>query len=357
MHVVRRIGKHTIRVDCSSAFGLELDKNLLLDRFGSLPTLQLSRKQLLQKLSSGDEYYPISLHWELLDKCNLACPFCYIVGHSSNRVVRFEAIRQHLKDLIDAGLLFCTLTGGEATLHPDFTAIYTYLKSNGVFVELFTNGLLLPDEVFLALQRQKPLGVEVSIYSLDDAVLKQVYKAATEQPAQSVLNNILRLKQVGINVSCKTLATRLTADEVASIAEWCKQNDVRHERSTKIIGAHDGQSLARFSVEAPRTITGNEATISSGHVALSCGTKNYGCALDSSFSLYPCPSIRHRDAYFDVTRLGMPDALTRMKDYIRGHQDLEIFTKGNTFQSSRPCLATAIPVRSKSGRVIFLTAT
>lgn len=356
MQVVRKIGKHSIKVDCNSGYGLELDRTLLEDSPQTLASGRLTRKQLLQKLSSGDEYYPIAVHWELLDKCNLACPFCYIVGHSNNRVVRFNSIRHHLSDLIDAGLLFCTLTGGEATIHPDFVEIYRYLKNNGVLVDLFTNGLMLSDEIVNVLQLQKPMSVEVSIYTLDDEVLRREFGAKIDHPAQAVLNNILRLKAVGINVSCKTLSTTLTANQLGQISDWCLRHKIDHESSNKIVGTHDGKSMNHFSMPMSPPASNSNAHNLTEHVALACGTRNYGGALDSSFALYPCPSIRHRDAYFDVRTLGLAEALRKMKTYIRDHQDLKIVSNGSAPITARQCLATAKPVKSSSGRTIFLTA-
>ncbi len=357
MKVLRRIGKHAVRVDCNSAYGLELDKTLVQSANQSNRSINFTRKQLLQSLASEDEYYPISIHWELLDKCNLACPFCYIVGHSNSRVVRFRDIEQQLSEIVDAGLLFCTLTGGEATIHPDFVEIYGYLRSRGVLVDLFTNGLMLSREIIDALESQKPMTVEVSIYSLDDNVLAEKYGAKAKHPAKAVLNNVLQLKRAGINVSCKTISTTLTEPEIQEISEWCTRHEVHHESSGKIIGAYDGQSLSQFAIttEQPRD-SDHVKKIPVEYSALACGTRNYGAAINSAFALYPCPSIRHPEAYFDLRTLGVSEALRKMKAYIRGHQDLKIVASDSTQVLGRPCLANAKPIRNNNGRIIYLMA-
>lgn len=97
-----------------------------LEKNGSL-VKSMSPSQLCG-LISGCSYTPMLLTWELLDRCNFYCPFCYIVGHSHNEQVRFENIKSKIQELIDLGLLYCTLTGGEILLHKDFKEIYSFLK-------------------------------------------------------------------------------------------------------------------------------------------------------------------------------------------------------------------------------------
>jgi hypothetical protein len=81
MEVIRRIGDMELLIETSEAHSISFPE-------GSLPETtydaegqpNLSRRQVLQLLSNGDSYRPLSLTWELLDRCNLSCPFCYIVG-------------------------------------------------------------------------------------------------------------------------------------------------------------------------------------------------------------------------------------------------------------------------------------
>lgn len=350
MEVLRRIGSHELLIDVAEPCGISLEEDLLRgipDADGTT----LSKRAILRALASGDDYFPLSLHWEVLDKCNFRCPFCYIVGHSFQRVVRFAEIQPHLTALIEEGLLFAILTGGEVTLHPDFCQIYGFLKTHGVIVELFTNGFMISEEMFDLFTRLRPYAVEISLYSLDDAKLRSVYGATGNHPAQTVLNNVLRFKRLGLPVVCKTFLNSQTAQDFRDIARWCEANGVEHYSSSDLTPAYDGADLSAFRVqgrEPKKLVILNEGQ---KNVCLPCGTKNYGCAITPAFELFPCSSIKHRDCYYDIRSLGLREALRQMKAFLRRFQNSEIVEAAATGGRCKTCIAFSAPVRDASGQI------
>ena len=298
--------------------------------------------------SRGDQYRPLSLVWEMLDSCNLACPFCYIVGHSNHKIARFGEIEQHLTDLIDAGLLFCTLTGGEATIHPDFATIYEFLKSRGVVVEVFSNGHAIEDDIIALFARLPPADIEISIYTLDDQRFREIYGFRAGGGATRVLRNVLKMRDAGLNVTCKTFLNVVTAEDIESVIGWCASNSIDHYSSSEITRAYDGTDLEAYAIEP----TGNASAPSTHHTAtcLPCGTKNYGSAINAAFQIYPCPSIRLADCTYDLRTMGVPVALAAMKAFMRQFQDTEIRRSGGSKCAS--CIAGAIPVRNDVGEIM-----
>jgi hypothetical protein len=85
---------------------------------------------------------------EVTNACNLACPVCYSDA-KGDRKMPLDLFKQYLLRLIDAkgGLDSVQLTGGEATLHPEFWEMVRFLHGlNGVSrIYVPTNGLLLAD--------------------------------------------------------------------------------------------------------------------------------------------------------------------------------------------------------------------
>jgi MoaA/NifB/PqqE/SkfB family radical SAM enzyme len=358
MEVLRTIGRHEILVNVSASAEISLEEATLLGIASKDAVGSQSKREILQALSTGDEYFPLSLHWELLDRCNLSCPFCYIVGHSSNPVLRFPQIQPHIADLIEEGLLFCTLTGGEVTIHPDFSEIYTFLKANGVLVEVFTNGYKLDDNLVELFLRYPPYAVEVSLYTMDDAKIRSAYGANNDNVATTVLRNVLRLKNEGVNVVGKTFLNALTDADIGGIQAWCQDNGIEHYSSSDFTPAYDGVDISGFRLASGIVpIRGAPLRSHNRNVCFPCGTKNYGCALTPSFEIFPCSSIRHRDCYFDLRQLGVRESLLRMKTFMRKFQDTEIVGACGGTVGCKTCIAFATPSRNASGDIVFFAQT
>lgn len=353
MDIVRQIGRHEVLVDVNESCGVSLEETTLREIASDEDTTTVSKKEILRALSSGDEYYPLSLHWELLDKCNFSCPFCYIVGHSFKRLIRFADIRSHLAELVDEGLLFCILTGGEATVHPDFQEIYRFLKERGVIVEVFTNGFKIDDDVIELFQNYRPYVVEVSLYSMSNEKMREIYGASGDHAAEAVLNNVLRMKRLGLPVVCKTFLNTLTVDELDPMVRWCEDHGIEHYSSSDLTLAYDSADISEFKVNGkePRKLT----ILKEGqkNVCFPCGTKNYGCAITPAFEIFPCSSIKHRECFFDLRQLGVRESLHQMKAFMRRFENTEI-TGSCTMDGKvcKTCIAFARPVRDEAGNLL-----
>lgn len=351
MELIRRIGHREIIVDTDAPCDVFLEQSVIPMTDGSDSVL-MEKKSILRALANRDEYFPLTLHWELHDRCNLACPFCYIVGHSFQKIIRLPEIHGHLEDLVNAGLLFCTLTGGEAIVHPDFPQIYRFLKESGVIVDVFTNGIAVDSVIIDLFSRLPPAAVEVSIYTLDDERMRGTFGAKASGTATRVLNNILRMQEAGIRVACKTFASALTIGEITQIERWCAENRIQHYTSSEFTQAYDGADLRRYALPTiARTDT--QSPLETAAVCLPCGTKNYGSAINAAFEIYPCASIKLRDCTFDLRTLGVAESLRRMVEFMRCYQDQEIRSDCNSTGACASCMAYAKPVRNEAGALLY----
>lgn len=347
MEIIRKIGRYEVLVESSEPCGIYFEESAIAPTSGD-DAVTLGKSEMLGVLASGDDYLPLTCRWELLDRCNFTCPFCYIVGHSFKKLVRFSEIRSHLAELIEEGLLFCTLTGGEVTIHPDFRAIYQFLKEHGVVVEVFTNGYAIDDGLIELFRSHPPIAVEVSLYSLDNERLRGTYGVRDGQGASKVLENVLRLKRAGVNVTCKTFLNTITMSDMEAVVLWCKDNDIEHYSSSEITQAYDGADLAGYAIKNLNVQAREPKKV----VCLPCKTKNYGSAINASFSIYPCPSIMLSDCTFDLRQLGVAESLRRMKAFMRRFQDTEIRGSGCGMSGCASCMAYANPVRNEAGELL-----
>lgn len=321
MEKMRTINNIDLLVDCNSSDGIyfseEFSKENSLSKGASILDIF--------KLFSRDTFRPLHLMWEIIDKCNFSCPFCYVVGHSRNETIRFVEIKNHIDVLIEQGLLYCLLTGGEVTLHPDFNEIYKYLKENGVFVSVYTNGSRIEKGHIELFKEYKPYKVEITIYGLSDSVFKNNTKSNLS--ASSVLKNIELLQKEGINIVCKTSINTMTIRELKDIQYWCQERDIKHYSSSEILDAYDNQSLAHFAVpenikldlEIDNAIKENGYLFrdeKSKKTCFSCGVGAYEIYINSKFELNPCMLFNWKKYGINIREIGMRESIKRVREFV-----------------------------------------
>jgi MoaA/NifB/PqqE/SkfB family radical SAM enzyme len=77
--------------------------------------------------------------WEITRKCDLRCDSCYLDSFSAKSPSTNEVLRI-ARSLIDAGIFYITIMGGEPLLIPEIGKVINLLRSNGIFVKLISNG-------------------------------------------------------------------------------------------------------------------------------------------------------------------------------------------------------------------------
>ena len=90
---------------------------------------------------------------ELTNRCNALCSFCPREETPQQGFMTFETFQQVVARVKELDILPCiSLTGqGESTLHPDLEKFVRYAKSEGMEVQMTTNGNLLSREMSIAL--------------------------------------------------------------------------------------------------------------------------------------------------------------------------------------------------------------
>lgn len=192
-------------------------------------------------------HMPLSVFIELTNGCNFSCPFCYINENDNHAVTlpRWSELRQEIDFLIDHGMLYCILSGGECLMYPDFIDLYLYLKRKGVLVTVFTNGYLMTEQVLDVLEQYMPFKIEISIYGIDDVSYEQA-TGKKHIDSNRVFSNILELKKRGINVVCKTPITSLTETTYPRIMLWCNENKIPFYLGYEMLETYKGHSRSEF---------------------------------------------------------------------------------------------------------------
>lgn len=176
-----------------------LDKNLLKEGKETKPV-------------SGKEnaYFPISITIELTDRCNLRCTHCYKEAQiCNNSFLSLETIKKIFSQ-IDGNVGHIDISGGEATLHPDFEEI---VKASPIKnMSLLTNGTNLngiSKEVL-----SKFTVVQVSMYG---ASPEEYEKYTTVSAYNQTIEGIKRLINLGISTSVAIYARK---DNISGLGDY-----------------------------------------------------------------------------------------------------------------------------------------
>jgi len=137
------------------------------------------------------------LELQITDQCNLSCGHCYISEKSSAELSPGQ-VRNIMEEFEELQGLRVLITGGEPLLHSSFPEINDMLRNYCVRKILFTNGLLLDEEVLSGLNVDE---IQISIDGLETAhdLLrgKGVFKKA--------MDAVVRSLETGFEVSVSTM--------------------------------------------------------------------------------------------------------------------------------------------------------
>ena len=252
------------------------------------------------------EAIPLAAQFEITYRCNHLCTFCYNAPTGQKELTTpqiFEALRK----IADFGVLYLTLTGGEAMCHRDFWAIADEARRLGMILRIYTNGYLMADPaVVKKIKALNPMEVEVSLHGArpesHDALTK--IKGSFAKTVKALEN--LVAEEVKVNLKCpitklnqnelfevKALAKRIglyvTFDAVITPKDdgdlshmWLRPDDdvLRKYWGEWYADLHDGKVPPRANHCA-----------SEGATAV-CGSARGGFTLDPYGNILPCVAFR-----------------------------------------------------------------
>jgi radical SAM protein with 4Fe4S-binding SPASM domain len=159
---------------------------------------------------------PLSGNLALTHRCSVRCVHCYLREEVSAREnINKELNTLQWKRIIDeitrAGCLYLLITGGEPLLRQDFKEIYRHTKTNGLLVTLFTNGMLINDDILEFFQQFPPKAVEITLYGATPGTHERITRVKGSY--EKTLEGIKKLIQQKINVRLKTILMTLNRHE------------------------------------------------------------------------------------------------------------------------------------------------
>ncbi|MCI5118783.1 MAG: radical SAM protein, partial [Candidatus Electrothrix sp. LOE1_4_5] len=144
---------------------------------------------------------PLSASFELTRRCNFRCVHCYLGDQQALQQHRqqeldTDTIIKLLDQMVEAGTLFLTLTGGDPMLRPDFIRIYEHAVRSGLLVSVYCNGSLITEKIAAAFTTYPPRIVEITLYG----ATQKTFETITQRPDSytACIQGISLLRQAGV---------------------------------------------------------------------------------------------------------------------------------------------------------------
>ena len=175
---------------------------------------------------------PVTVMFELTDRCNIACAHCYgLFGRPPRKEPkRFQRL---LERLIEEDFLLYTLTGGEPMMRKDLVyKALEHLKKSNALVNINTNATLMTDEDCRKLKDMGLGGALVSLISYNEQ--KHDMIANTKGAYRRTLRGIEHLQKNGLFVSVNMVVTKPNFEDVLQTGRFVKSRGIKSFSATPI---------------------------------------------------------------------------------------------------------------------------
>ncbi|MDX2051160.1 MAG: radical SAM protein [Polyangiaceae bacterium] len=176
--------------------------------------------------TAAQAHVPLSATIEVTRRCPLTCEHCYNnlpMGdqQAKNTELTTEQYFGLLDEIADAGTLWLLFTGGEIFARKDFLDIYRYAKGKGFLITLFTNGILIDEEIADVLAEYRPFSIEITLYGYT----RESYEALTRKPGSHArcVKAVHLLLERKLPLKLKTVAVTRNRHEIQLMRKWAEE--------------------------------------------------------------------------------------------------------------------------------------
>ena len=209
---------------------LKKDFDFLNDNYNNLysqkSSLQNSNQQEKTPQDFLEEYYKgkpqlTNVHIEITSKCNERCVHCYIPHENKLEDITPNLFYDIVKQCYNMKVLHLTLSGGEPMLHKNFLEFLNECRKYNFSVNILSNLTLLNDEIIAEMKKNPLLGVQVSLYSMDNKIHDAItqHKGSFERTKKSILE--LSKNNIALQISCPIIKQNKNC--YLEVVEWAKK--------------------------------------------------------------------------------------------------------------------------------------
>lgn len=277
---------------------------------------------------------PYSGMVSLTHRCNLQCVHCYLQDENAAIGARDElntgTWMALIDDIVEAGCLFLTLTGGEPLIRNDFPDIYRHAKLKGLLVTVFSNATLISDEIIALFRDLPPRNIDVSLYG----ATAKTYDGITGIPGsfRRCIRGIEALLEHRLPLSLKTVLMSLNRQEVPAIRKMADDYGVEFRYDPSIMPCLTGKKEPLDLRVSPEEVAALEfsdlemgdqfrdffeksKSFATSQKLYNCGTGRTSFYIDPHGNLQPCLMVS--SPTYDLTRGDFSTGWTTVIPHVR----------------------------------------
>lgn len=181
------------------------------------------------------------LQIELTKNCNERCIHCYLPMKdrisATGSYLNTEEVKDVLDQAAEMGVLGVTFSGGELLLRNDLMEILWYARKKDFIINLFSNAVLVTDEIASELKKINVNDVQVSLYSMD----KDTHEAVTMAKGsyEKTLRGIDLLLKHGVNVILSCPIMKINRRSFRDVQAYADTKKIKAGGDYMLIGQGD----------------------------------------------------------------------------------------------------------------------
>ena len=192
--------------------------------------------------------------WNMTRQCNLKCRHCYAQakGQKTSGELTTQEGRVLIDDLSTFGAPVILFSGGEPVLRPDLPELARYAVEKGLRAVISTNGTLISRELA---ETFRQIGLSYVGISLDGMEgINDSFRGVAGAFGQALMG-IRNCREAGIKVGLRFTINRLNADQIPSIFELLRQENIPRVCFYHLVYAGRGSQLIQEDLTPAQTRT------------------------------------------------------------------------------------------------------
>jgi MoaA/NifB/PqqE/SkfB family radical SAM enzyme len=176
----------------------------------------------------------LAIRIETNKSCNLRCRYCYAQsGEDQVKIADYNLLKRIILEAKELGIRsVVVIGGGEPTLYPNFRELITYIDSLGIIPMLFSNTILITEELAEFLYEHN-----ASIMGKLDSLKPEVqdYLAGRKGAFKDIKKGLDNLIKAGfskpeepgkLRLGISFVSNKMNLEEIEEIWHFCRQNSI-----------------------------------------------------------------------------------------------------------------------------------